>query len=634
MNIATLLFSQRLTKQILMKVLFFGVLGVTIATVMCYFIVYNQSKERTIASLHQYMIEREQVENQVFADAYNNLSTFKDEFLNLYLSDLDFSNEDFWKMYFVDADGATRMKKKYFDGFFTPELGRSWGVTSFIGNNQSVDSHDFKKRLLIAYILVNRYGPAWASTGVLHATYPENAITTFYPDAPWGLQAKPDLPMNELGTIKAALQSTNPDRTPVWTGLYYDETVDQWTITLEIPTDYKGKHLVNPSLDVHLSSIMHRLESDSLAGTYPFILSKKGYLVAHPGELKNELKRKGQLSLAKINDPDLDRMYGLISRAEPDANGISVIEDPQGDNYLISASLSGPEWWLVMVLSKEYLTDEAHQAARIVLLFGFLLFAVSYMTVYFVVAKHLKKPLKSLQNAISLVAIGEYGVVIKSPEKLPLEEKNEIGQLAGMFLDMCHKVNDVQSNLQGLVNERTQELENANSRLRKLSLLDGLTGIHNRRSFDRDIRAVFSQGQDSAGSFFLLLIDLDWFKNFNDTHGHTAGDEALRIVAQVVASSIRKEDRVYRYGGEEIAVIINNADRDAAYQCGIRIVEEVRSANIVHRNCKYGVITISAGLVGYSDRFQNVIDMVNAADACLYEAKSSGRNCLRFDTTT
>lgn len=620
--------SQRLSRQILMRVLLLGVMAITAATVTCYLLVYSQSKEKTLASLREYMFERKQLEERVFLDAAASLDLFRDEFMRLYLSDIDFSDDDFWSMYFVDGRGATRMKEKFFNESIGKPLGRSWGVTSFIGNNQPVDDHDFKRRLLIAYTLVNRYGPAWAATGALHASYPENAITIFSPEAPWGLQARPDLPMNELGTIKATLQSENPGRVPVWTGLYYDETVDLWTITYELPVDHEGRHLVNPSLDVHLDSIVNRLERDSQAGTYSFILSRSGYLIAHPGELKNELKRQGQLSLEKLANPDLSRMYRTLARAEPDEGGISVVEDAEGGNYLIAATLSGPQWWLVTEHPKHRIAQEAHQASRIVLLFGFLLFVAYAVTVYVVIARHVKGPLEKLQRATALVADGEYETIITSPRALPLEQRNEIGQLAGMFLDMCRKVNHVQTNLQELIASRTLELEAANARLRELSLLDGLTGIHNRRSFDRDLAAVFDQSQRGDGSFFLLLIDIDLFKDFNDTHGHTAGDEALRTVARIVAQGIRGEDRAYRYGGEEIAVILNGADAVAAHQCAARIVRSVRDAGIEHGGNPHGVVTISAGLAGYAPHLRSATDMIDAADASLYAAKAAGRNRL------
>lgn len=622
--------SQRLSRQILTRVLLFGVVIVSVATVICYYIVYNQAKSRTFTYLRTYMLERRQQENRTFLDAYDRLAFFRDEFLKLYTSDLDFTDADFWEVYLVDSHGATRMKEEHFKERIDASLGRQWGVTSFIGNNQSVESHDFKRRLLLANILVSRYGPAWASEGMLHATFPENAMTIYSPDDPWGLKARPDLPMNELGTIRATLQSVNPGRKPVWTGLYYDETVGKWTITFEVPVDYEGRHLINPSLDVPLEAIMRRLDADHPVGAYNFIVSKDGFLIAHPGVLKSELQKKGQLSLEKVGDKDLLRMHQVITEAVAASNDtVTIAEDRKGASYLAVSSLEGPDWWFVTVYPRELVAAEADKASQIVLALGFSLFILHYLAVHFVVNRHVKVPLQRLQRAVSLVAHGEYEEVIRSRHLLPVEQKNEIGQLAALFGDMCRDLLHAHANLQQIVESRTQELENANARLRSLSLLDGLTGIHNRRSFDRDIATVFDQAARGVESFFLLLADVDFFKDYNDIYGHTAGDEALRTLAEAIASSIRKEDRVYRYGGEELAIIFNHTDKALAGECAGRIVEVVRALGIKHRGSLHGVVTISAGLVEYDATFATVTDMIDAADACLYAAKTCGKDCLR-----
>jgi len=623
--------SQRLSRQILTRVLLLGIVIVSVATVICYYVVYNQTKDRTFAYLRSYMLERRQQENRTFLDASERLAFFREEFLKLYVSDLDFTDDDFWKVYFVDPHGATRMKEEHFKERIDASMGRQWGVTSFIGNNQSVASHEFKRRLLIANLLVSRYGPAWTSVGMLHATFPENAMTIYCPDDPWGLKARPDLPMNELGTIKATLQPENPARKPVWTGLYYDETAGKWTITFETPVDYQGRHLVNPSLDVTLEAIMRRLDADHPEGAYNFIVSKSGYLIAHPGELKAELQQKGQLSLDKLGDKDIARMHRVITEAaDASPEDVTIAEDKKGGNYLVVTPLAGPDWWFVTVYPRALIAAEADKTSQIVLILGFSLFVLFYLAVHFVVKRHVKIPLQRLQRAVSLVAHGEYQEVIGSPRLLPTEQQNEIGQLAGLFSDMCRDLQDAHSNLQQIVESRTRELETANAKLRDLSLLDGLTGIHNRRSFDRDIAAVFRQAQGGVESFFLMLADVDFFKHYNDVYGHTAGDEALRNISEAIAGSIRKEDRVYRYGGEEIAVIFNTADRNSARQYGSRIIDAVREIGVVHEGVPHGRVTISAGLVEYDARFETVTTLIDAADARLYEAKSSGKDCLRI----
>ena len=625
---------ERLSRQIFSRMLLWGVAIVAVATVISYYQVFHQSKETTLAYLRQYMAERQQQENATFSVASQELAFFREEFLRLYQSDVDFTEQDFWAVYARDKDGAVRMKEDRFAESFHAALGRNWGMTSFIGNNQSVASADFRRRLLLSAVLVNRYGPAWRATGMLHVSFPENALTIFSPDDPWGLKARPDLPMNELGTIKATLQTENPERTPVWTGLHFDETAANWTITFELPVVKDGRHLVNPSLDVSLASIMGRLETEHPQGAENFIVSKNGYLIAHPGTLKQELQRQGQLSLEKLGNPDLSRRFALLTAdVPPDSADVAVVEDKDGGALLLVAPLAGPDWWFVMAFPEALIAREAHKASRVVLLLGLSLFVLYSLGLHVIIARQVRLPLERLQKAVGLVGEGRYRQVIGTPEALPMEQRNEIGQLAGSFLDMCREVEDANDNLHHIVEGRTRELEEANAKLRQLSLLDPLTGIHNRRSFDRDLARVFAQARGGVDSFCLLLLDLDEFKRYNDAYGHVAGDEALRRIASALAAKLRTGDRVYRYSGEELAVICNNADLDSAGQASQSLLQAVRDLDIPHAGSPCGVVTVSGGLAAWSPDFPDPAAMVDAADRNLYRAKAAGRDCLHSDTS-
>ncbi len=620
---------QSLCRQILTRVSLLGALFVVVATILCYYQVNKSTRNAKLDHLRQYMRERSRHDNGIFTKARKHLEFFRKEFLSLYLSDLTFSEEDFRVLFEVDNDGATRMKKEFFDEHFDSSLGRQWGRSGFIGNNQSTSSPDFQRRLLVSSILVNRYGPAWWPDEGLHVTYPENAIVIFYPTSPWGLEAKPDLPMNELGTIKATLQSENPERHPVWTSLYYDETAGDWTITYEVPVDYQGRHLCNPSLDVHLEEIMNHLVTEHPEGAYNFIIRTNGDLVAHPGELREDQKWKGQLSLDEIADPEIVRMYHLLQKTMSRHNkGIEVIEDPPGNNYLMTFHIPGPDWWFVMVYPKHLIDKEAHQSSRIVLFLGLSLFVSYFLVIFLVIDRQVRTPLQHMLLAVSLVADKQYDELVDNPEILPLDSKNEIGQLANAFKDMAKQVQEVNQDLENIVESRTHELEQANARLRDLSLLDGLTGIHNRRSFDRDLEIVFSQAKNGVGSFALMLADVDSFKKFNDTYGHTAGDEALRRIARQLADNIRHEDRVYRYGGEEFAIIFNTPAAETTDSIGQNLLDMIRQLNMPHSGSPHGIVTISAGICPFQADIGEAVELIKAADNFLYRAKSLGGNCL------
>ena len=305
-----------------------------------------------------------------------------------------------------------------------------------------------------------------------------------------------------------------------------------------------------------------------------------------------------------------------------------MVEDTKGGNYLLSFRIPGPDWWFVMVYPKALIDNEAHQSSRIVLFLGLSLFVLYFLVVLGVTNRQVRTPLGQMLHAVNMVRDKQYDALVEHPEVLPLERKNEIGDLAHAFLDMARHVREVNQNLEAIVESRTRELELANDRLRDLSLLDGLTGVHNRRSFDRDLAIVFDQASQGFGFFGLVMLDLDKFKKYNDTYGHAAGDEALRLISRQIAENIRQEDRIYRYGGEEFAIIFNNPDADSIQHMGRNILALIRDLQIQHTGNRHGILTLSAGIVTFSKDFGQPVDMIKAADALLYEAKSLGGNCV------
>tara|TARA_R110002167_G_scaffold31205_12_gene102749 strand:+ start:2233 stop:2631 length:399 start_codon:yes stop_codon:yes gene_type:complete len=125
----------------------------------------------------------------------------------------------------------------------------------------------------------------------------------------------------------------------------------------------------------------------------------------------------------------------------------------------------------------------------------------------------------------------------------------------------------------------------------------------------------------------MLLIDIDYFKKFNDTYGHIAGDDALRSVAKAISSSIhRPTDFVARYGGEEFVVLLPNTDLAGAEYVAKVIFKSIAALKVPHAGSEYGYITLSAGLVSVSGSEVMRVNMLELADKYLYEAKEGGRN--------
>ena len=167
--------------------------------------------------------------------------------------------------------------------------------------------------------------------------------------------------------------------------------------------------------------------------------------------------------------------------------------------------------------------------------------------------------------------------------------------------------------------ERSREFETVSQR-------DGLTGLLNRRYWESLLIEEFDACHDKKRSSCLLLLDIDHFKNINDTHGHLIGDEVLRNFAQLLKENLRADDLIGRYGGEEFVVILQDISLREAEVLAVRLIEQVRQHRCAE-NMLWGC-TISAGLVCFHSDMEAHYSWLQRADHAMYQAKDRGRDCL------
>ena len=175
---------------------------------------------------------------------------------------------------------------------------------------------------------------------------------------------------------------------------------------------------------------------------------------------------------------------------------------------------------------------------------------------------------------------------------------------------------------------KLKQLQQDLGRVEQLSLSDPLTGVGNRRRFEIDLEKAIELFRTKREPLSLVFCDIDHFKAINDKHGHTVGDEVLKVVAKVIEGNVRAQDTVVRHGGEEFAVILKGSSEDAAALAErIRVQIEAQDLTVRASKEKLGRITASFGVAQVRSG-ETSDEFIERADASVYNAKRSGRNTI------
>ncbi|MBV4519487.1 sensor domain-containing diguanylate cyclase [Pseudomonas sp. SWRI74] len=199
-----------------------------------------------------------------------------------------------------------------------------------------------------------------------------------------------------------------------------------------------------------------------------------------------------------------------------------------------------------------------------------------------------------------------------------------LGVLGYRLIKLMQQQNRIQVELLGA----QDKLLEVNRNLELLALEDALTGLANRRQFDLFIQAEAGRARRNMTGLALLMIDVDYFKAFNDRYGHLAGDDCLRKIGAIIVDNIKRPgDLASRFGGEEFAVVLPATDYVGAFLLAEKIRNAVLASGLQHSESPEGVVTVSVGVCGYDPASQFATDdLIGAADKALYVAKASGRN--------
>ncbi len=207
---------------------------------------------------------------------------------------------------------------------------------------------------------------------------------------------------------------------------------------------------------------------------------------------------------------------------------------------------------------------------------------------------------------------------------------DDMKELAGRLLAETRRMQDTNRQLEKKLQASRDDISALQRDLddvRRESMLDPLTKIANRKSLDEGLEDAMTAAAMTGDALCLMLIDIDHFKNFNDTYGHQTGDQVLRLVAMTLKSNIKGKDLAARYGGEEFVALLPSTDLEGAVIVAENIRKAIQAKELLKRstNEKLGRITASFGVAAFH-MTDTAASFIERADRCLYAAKHAGRN--------
>ncbi|MBE0451980.1 MAG: diguanylate cyclase [Clostridia bacterium] len=414
-----------------------------------------------------------------------------------------------------------------------------------------------------------------------------------------------------------------------FSGIYSHFVFKEPTLTASLPIFEDGLLVGVLGVDFIMTWLNKTLEQLPIGENgQVFIIDDKGQLVATTtGEdiFKLVNGRSQNTSATDSTNPITQAVIVLSdSLLEGDLPEVKI----DGQTYIIGKDtfkFYGIDWEIyTVILEDDFLANKNLTTFRTV--FGGLLIAIVFMSLILFVIRNVIKPILLLNESAKKLS---QGVSVQVPLG---KQRNEIYELTQNFNDMSKKILNHVEELDTQIKLRTIELEEKNEMLSQLSYKDELMGIGNRRYLDVFFEQALELASRNNLEIGVMMLDIDNYKEFNDSYGHIEGDECLRKIGKVLKRCVhRKSDLLARYGGEEMVVVLQKTTKNSLLQVAENIRLEIYNMMLPNERAKLRVVTVSIGAVLCKVRPRQTADeLLQLADEALYEAKANGKNRIEF----
>jgi len=391
---------------------------------------------------------------------------------------------------------------------------------------------------------------------------------------------------------------------PIMGEAYRDEALKKVVMLIAVPIKTQdGRFLGVLAVKLNFRTIEEILSRSRFGNTgHSFLIAQDGALIAG----------------SESSSSDLMNVTPPFDTARPPSELEAVLlEYPDSHANLaigVLRRMSQLDWNVVAQIEKEEVYAQTFRIRKLTIgvCLGLLL-AIGLAA--YILGLTIVHPLDRLTNGAAKVAAGDLVV------KLPVISRGEVGYLTEAFNNMVTRLRQGQEALAAI----NTTLAEKNKELHVLSITDGLTGLHNRKHFMEVLAHEMARARRHTHPFSVMMVDIDHFKQYNDTFGHQAGDDLLRKIGAIFTETLRSVDCASRYGGDEFIVLLPEVGAGGALDVANRIRERV-TAEVVNGDTKRVAVTATIGVACFPEHGETPEAIIASADGALYDAKRNGRN--------